>query len=138
VAELKTQRTGDDVEAFLAAIPGERCRADARAVCNLLARVTGEAAVMWGRAIVGFGRQLIAGCSLQSVAITCRRLNRELNHRSGRQARISIWQHLPPMAGRASGRAIPRSAPSAVRLPEPGRHCKPGWAWQRSVNVRPP
>jgi hypothetical protein len=57
VAELKTQPTGDDVEAFLAAIPDERRRADAHAVCDLLARVTGEPAVMWGRAIVGFGRQ---------------------------------------------------------------------------------
>jgi hypothetical protein len=57
VAEPKTQPTGDDVEAFLAAIPDERRRADARAVCDLLARVTGEPAVMWGRAIVGFGRQ---------------------------------------------------------------------------------
>jgi hypothetical protein len=57
VAELKTQPTGDDVEAFLAAIPDEQRRADARAVCDLLARVTGKPAVMWGKAIVGFGQQ---------------------------------------------------------------------------------
>jgi hypothetical protein len=57
VAELKTQPTGEDVEAFLAAIPDERRRADARAVRDLLARVTGEPAVMWGQAIVGFGEQ---------------------------------------------------------------------------------
>jgi hypothetical protein len=57
VAELKTQPTGDEVEAFLAAVPDEGRRADARAVCDLLARVTGEPAVMWGKAIVGFGRQ---------------------------------------------------------------------------------
>jgi hypothetical protein len=57
VAELKTQPTGEDVEAFLAAIPDERRRADARAVRDLLARVTGEPAVMWGKAIVGFGQQ---------------------------------------------------------------------------------
>jgi hypothetical protein len=57
VAELKTQPSGDDVEAFLTAIPDERRRADARAVCDLLARVTGDPAVMWGKGIVGFGRQ---------------------------------------------------------------------------------
>ena len=57
MAELKTQPTGEDVEAFLAAIPAERRRADARAVRDLLTRVTGEPAVMWGKAIVGFGQQ---------------------------------------------------------------------------------
>jgi hypothetical protein len=57
MAELKTKPTGDDVEAFLAAIPDERRRGDARAVRDLLAQVTGEPAVMWGDAIVGFGRQ---------------------------------------------------------------------------------
>jgi hypothetical protein len=40
-----------------AAVPEERRRADARAVRDLLARVTGEPAVMWGKAIVGFGQQ---------------------------------------------------------------------------------
>ena len=57
MAELKTKPTEDDVEAFLAAIPDERRRGDAHAVCALLARVTGEPAVMWGKAIVGFGQQ---------------------------------------------------------------------------------
>jgi hypothetical protein len=57
VAGLKTQATDDDAEAFLAAIPDERRRADARVVHDLLARVTGEPAVMWGKAILGFGRR---------------------------------------------------------------------------------
>lgn len=57
MAQLQTRPTGDDVDAFLAAIPDERRRADAVAVCELLARITGEPAVMWGKAIVGFGRQ---------------------------------------------------------------------------------
>jgi hypothetical protein len=57
VAALKTRPVGGHVEAFLAAVPAERRRADARAVRNLLARVTCEPAVMWGKAIVGFGRQ---------------------------------------------------------------------------------
>jgi hypothetical protein len=57
VAELKTRPTQDDVGVFLATIPDERRRVDASAVCDLLARVTGEQAVMWGNAIVGFGRR---------------------------------------------------------------------------------
>jgi hypothetical protein len=57
VAELKTKPTEDDVEAFLAAIPDQSRRDDARTVCHLLARVTGEPAVLWGTAIVGFGQQ---------------------------------------------------------------------------------
>jgi hypothetical protein len=57
VAELKTRATDGDAEAFLAAIPDERRRADAHAVSDLLARVTGEPAVMWGKAILGFGRR---------------------------------------------------------------------------------
>ncbi len=57
MTEPKTRPTGENVEAFIDAIPDERRRADARTVCEVLARVTGEPAVMWGAAIVGFGQQ---------------------------------------------------------------------------------
>lgn len=57
MAENKTQPTEDDVDGFLSAIPDEGRRVDSRSVCDLLARVTGEPAVMWGNAIVGFGRR---------------------------------------------------------------------------------
>ena len=53
---LKTQPTDADVGAFLAAIPDERRRADSEAVCRLMSEETGEAPVLWGTAIVGFGR----------------------------------------------------------------------------------
>jgi hypothetical protein len=53
---LKTQPTDDDIAAFLAAIPDERRRADSEAVCRLMAEETGETPVLWGTAIVGFGR----------------------------------------------------------------------------------
>jgi hypothetical protein len=56
MAEPKTRPTDASVEAFLAAVPDEARRADAHAVCALLAEVTGAAPVMWGDAIVGFGR----------------------------------------------------------------------------------
>ena len=55
MAEPLTRPTGEDVDTFLAAVPDERRRADARVVRDLLTRITGEPAVMWGAAIVGFG-----------------------------------------------------------------------------------
>ena len=48
--------TDADVEAFLAAIPDEHRREDARALCAVMAEATGEPAAMWGSSIVGFGR----------------------------------------------------------------------------------
>ena len=46
--------TGADVDAFLAGVADPRRRADAEAVCRLMAEVTGAAPEMWGSAIVGF------------------------------------------------------------------------------------
>ena len=51
----KTQETNADVEAFLAAVAPEARQADARAVCDLMSKVSGEPPRMWGSAIVGFG-----------------------------------------------------------------------------------
>jgi hypothetical protein len=51
----KTHPTGEDAEAFIAAVPDEARRADARTLAGLLADWTGEPAVMWGTSIVGFG-----------------------------------------------------------------------------------
>lgn len=51
----KTQATDASVEAFLAASEPETRRADARAVCDLMARISGQPAKMWGPSIVGFG-----------------------------------------------------------------------------------
>jgi Domain of unknown function (DU1801) len=56
VAEGPTTVPNDaDVEGFLAAVPNETRRADARALRALLESVTGEPPVMWGASIVGFG-----------------------------------------------------------------------------------
>ncbi|WP_116950108.1 DUF1801 domain-containing protein [Jiangella endophytica] len=55
MAELRTSRNGDSVEAFLAAVPDPGRRADAVAVCSLMRAVTGAEAAMWGVGIVGFG-----------------------------------------------------------------------------------
>jgi hypothetical protein len=55
MAELKTQKTGDSVEGFIAGIEDERKRADSRALVEMMQRVTGEEPMMWGSSIVGFG-----------------------------------------------------------------------------------
>lgn len=55
MASQKTLPSGDSVEEFIAAVPDERRRADARTLCGLLTEWTGEPAAMWGSSIVGFG-----------------------------------------------------------------------------------
>jgi hypothetical protein len=55
MAEPKTKRNDGDVATFLASVPDPGRRADAEAVCELMAEVTGEPPTMWGAAIVGFG-----------------------------------------------------------------------------------
>ena len=54
-APNKTQETNADVEAFLAAVAPEPRQVEARAICDLMARVSGEPPRMWGSTIVGFG-----------------------------------------------------------------------------------
>jgi Domain of unknown function (DU1801) len=44
------------VEEFLESVPDERRRADARRLCELMQKVTGELPAMWGGGIVGFGQ----------------------------------------------------------------------------------
>lgn len=51
----KTLQTDASVETFLAMVEPAEKRADARAVCRLMAKVSGQPAKMWGPAIVGFG-----------------------------------------------------------------------------------
>jgi hypothetical protein len=56
MAEIKTKPTDVSVDAFLEAVAHPVRRADGQAVRAMMARVTGEPAVMWGPSIVGFGR----------------------------------------------------------------------------------
>jgi hypothetical protein len=55
MAEPKTTRNDTSVADFLAAVSDPRRRADAQAVCAMMADVTGAEPAMWGSAIVGFG-----------------------------------------------------------------------------------
>lgn len=51
----KTVPTDADVDAFLPAVRPDRRRRDAARAREVLERITGERAVLWGPSIVGFG-----------------------------------------------------------------------------------
>ena len=55
MAENKTQKTEQSVEAFLNAIPDPQRRADCRTVAALMKSATRAEPKMWGTSIVGFG-----------------------------------------------------------------------------------
>ena len=55
-AENKTRATEVSVAAFVDRVEPEQRREDARVVVDLMARITGEPATMWGPSIIGFGR----------------------------------------------------------------------------------
>ncbi len=55
MAELKTKKNDESVQAFLESVPDERKRRDAFAILELMQEVTGEQPKMWGTSIVGFG-----------------------------------------------------------------------------------
>ena len=55
MAEAKTTRTGASAAEFLTGVADPKRRADAQAVCDLMAEVTGAQPEMWGGSIVGFG-----------------------------------------------------------------------------------
>jgi hypothetical protein len=55
VPENKTKATTASVEAHIAALPREAQRADCLALVQLMNRITGEPAKMWGPSIIGFG-----------------------------------------------------------------------------------
>jgi Domain of unknown function (DU1801) len=55
MADAKTLPTRASVPKYLAAIPDESRRRDARALCSMMAEVTGEKPVLWGESMIGFG-----------------------------------------------------------------------------------
>ncbi|MBN8264609.1 MAG: DUF1801 domain-containing protein [Xanthomonadales bacterium] len=63
--EPKTRPTSASVPDFLARQPKAR-RADCEAVCAMMQAATGEPPVMWGEAIVGFGRYAYTNTSRKS------------------------------------------------------------------------
>jgi len=55
MAALKTQPNDRSVAAFLDAIEDPVKQADCRKLADIMERITGSKAVMWGDAIIGFG-----------------------------------------------------------------------------------
>ena len=55
MAENKTKPTDASVDEFLEAVEHPVRRADGKALREMMERVSGEPAVMWGPSIVGFG-----------------------------------------------------------------------------------
>jgi hypothetical protein len=55
MAENKTQATNADVIAFIEGVADETQRADAHAIVEIMTRLSGEPAKMWGPSIIGFG-----------------------------------------------------------------------------------
>jgi len=55
MTENKTQATAADAAAYLNSIADAARRTDCLALADLMHRATGQPAVMWGSAIVGFG-----------------------------------------------------------------------------------
>ena len=49
------RRTEASVAGFLAAVPDEQRRKDARRLCAMMREITGEPPTMWGTSIIGFG-----------------------------------------------------------------------------------
>lgn len=55
MSDAKIQQNGSDVDAFLASVDHEKRRTDAKAVIEMMTRITGWQARMWGKTMVGFG-----------------------------------------------------------------------------------
>ena len=55
MAETKTKPTQVSVDEFIAQVEKPVRRADAKFLCDLMERVTGEPPTMWGPTIIGFG-----------------------------------------------------------------------------------
>ena len=52
---MAMRRTDASVEEFLARVPGDQRREDARRLCAMMREITGEPPAMWGPSIIGFG-----------------------------------------------------------------------------------
>ena len=55
MAETKTRPSQVSVESFLAAVDKPGRRADAKVLREMMERLTGQPATMWGPSIIGFG-----------------------------------------------------------------------------------
>ncbi len=97
----KTLPTGASVADFLAAVPDAVRRADCLALQQMMQAATQEPAVMWGTAIVGFGRYCYVYASGQSgdwpiVAYSPRKGDLSVYLMPGFEGRSDLLQRLGP------------------------------------------
>ena len=57
LAEIKTKQTSASVEDFIDAVKDEQKRKDSFVLLDLMKKVSGEDAKMWGGSIIGFGNK---------------------------------------------------------------------------------
>lgn len=55
MAELKTKKTKESVDKFLASVQDESTRQDCLAIAGIMKKISGTKPKMWGSSIVGFG-----------------------------------------------------------------------------------
>lgn len=55
MAELKTRKNDDNVEAFLNTVESEEKKKDCFTILEMMEKITGETPKMWGTSIIGFG-----------------------------------------------------------------------------------
>jgi len=58
-SELKTKETGASVDEFLKNLSDSQQAKDSREIINMMERLSGEKAKMWGTAIIGFGQTVL-------------------------------------------------------------------------------
>lgn len=82
-AEPKTQRTKASVAQFIAAVPDDTRREDAKAVDKMLREITGEKPAMWGPTIIGYGEYHGAAGKWPRLGFSPRKANLVLYAASG-------------------------------------------------------
>ncbi len=66
MAEQKTKKTGESVEAFIDAVPDAQKREDSYSLLKMMQEITGDSPHMWGPSLIGFGDyhyKYESGCS---------------------------------------------------------------------------
>jgi hypothetical protein len=58
LAVLKTKENEASIDDFLASVPGDVMRNDAKELLSMMKKITGEKPKMWGASIVGFGNYI--------------------------------------------------------------------------------
>jgi hypothetical protein len=98
MSDPKTQPTDASVDTYISGIADEGQRADSRKLLDVMREATGQEPVMWGAAIVGFGRQrytyangkegewMVVGFSARKTALTLYGLHHYAHHQQEVQA----------------------------------------------------